>query len=429
MALQYALIAIYSIGFLFIIEKWSLFKFNNINRKWFQIIFILKIMAGFGLYWIYTKHYTIRSEADIFKYFDDSKVMYEAFFQSKKHFFQMLFGVNCEGQEFRDLYYDNMTNWYKTYDSIVFNNNRTMIRVNAILHLISFGSYHIHSIFMCFFSLTGITLLLKTFNPIKQGRQILSLLLVFLLPSILLWTSGNLKEALLFLFLGSTLFCLQQMISKKKWIYIPLLLVSIYFLFITKYYVLIALIPVMLGYSFKLFSDRLIAIRYLSAIGICVIAAFVISSVKPDYHFANLIAGKRNDMIRYAEKMQAKSLYDDIQIERNWSSIMSCAPKSMINAIIQPLPHSKSNVFQLIAFIENLLILSFLIYCIIRSRAGPHREYIWFIVLFVTVLYLILGLTTPVAGALVRYKVPGLVMLMILCLLLNNNKKLSLKEM
>ena len=155
MALQYVLIAIYSIGFLFIIEKWSLFQFNTINRKWFQIIFILKIMAGFGLYWIYTKHYTVRSEADIFKYFDDSKVMYEAFFDSKKHFFQMLFGVNCEGQEFRELYYDNMTNWYKTYDSIVFNNNRTMIRINAILHLISFGSYHIHSIVMCFFPLSA----------------------------------------------------------------------------------------------------------------------------------------------------------------------------------------------------------------------------------------------------------------------------------
>lgn len=184
----------------------------------------------------------------------------------------------------------------------------------------------------------------------------------------------------------------------------------------------------MLGYSFKLFTDRLIGLRYLSALGICLIAAFVISSVKPDYHFAGLIAGKRNDMIRYAEKMDAKSLYDDTQIERNWSAVMSCAPKSMVNAIIQPLPHSKSNVFQWIAFIENLLILSFLIYCIIRGRAGPEREYVWFIVLFVAVLYLILGLTTPVAGALVRYKVPGLVMSMILCLLLHN-KKLYLKEM
>lgn len=427
MNLEYALIALYIVGFLFIIEKWSLFKFDNVNRKWFQLIFLIKIIAGFGLYWIYTSHYTVRSEADIFKYFDDSKIIHDAFAHSKTHFFKMLFGVNCEGQEFRDLYYDKMTNWYRTYDSLVYNNNRTMIRVNSLLHLISAGSYHIHSIFMCFFSLIGLTLLLKTFSTIVKEHRLYAVILVVLLPSILLWTSGNLKEALLFLFLGSTLFSLKQMISNKKWIYAPLFLVSIYFLFLTKYYVLIALCPVIIGYALSIFTAKRIAIRYLSALVVCILVAFLISSVKPDLHFANLVAGKRNDMIRNAEKMNAQSLYDDFQIEQRWETVIFYIPKSLVQAIIQPFPHTKSTFFQLLAFAENLFIISFLIYCIFRSRAGPNLEFVWFIALFVIVLYIILGLTTPVAGALVRYKVPGLAMLMILCLLLIN--KMSLKTL
>jgi len=428
MVIEYALITLYIIGFLFIIQKWSLFHFTGLSKRWLQLAFILKVMAGFGLYWLYTAHYPIRSEADIFKYFDDSEVLFNSFADSKKHFFQMLFGIDCEGQEFRELYYDKMTNWYKTFDSQVFNNNRTMIRVNGLMRFVSNGSYHIHSIIMSFLGLIGLTLLLRAFKTVVYEYKTIAIVLVLLLPSTLLWTSGNLKEPLLFLFLGGAFWSLKNLNTQRWWLYLLVFVSCLFLIFITKYYILLALFPVTIAYVSGFWIKNHITVRYITAILLCVVGAFVFSYVKPDLHFAGLIGGKRNDMIRHAQEMDANSLFDNKIIEREWTAVLSNTPKALWNAIIQPIPTKNSSALHIVAFAENLFVLVFLAICTLYRRAGPNKETIWFIIIYVLTLYIILGLSTPVAGALVRYKTPGLPLVMILGLLIAGKEKLTSKN-
>jgi len=428
MTIEYALIALYIIGFLLIIQKWSFFQFTGLSKRWLQLAFLLKIMAGFGLYWLYTVHYPIRSNADIFKYFDDSEVLFSSFAESKKHFFQMLFGVDCEGQEFRELYYDKMNNWYKTYDSHVFNNNRTMIRINGLMRFVSNGSYHIHSIIMSFVGLIGLTLLLRAFKTVVHEYKTIAIVLVLLLPSTLLWTSGDLKEPMLFLFLGGAIWSMKNLKSPKWWLYLLIFACCLCLIFITKYYVLVALLPAMLAYISGFWIRKRIPARYVTAILLCVIGAIVFSYIKPDLHFAGLIGGKRNDMVRHAQEMDANSLFDSKIIEREWTAVLSITPKALWNAIIQPIPTKTSSTLHIIAFAENIFVLFFLATCIIFRRAGPDKEAIWLITVYVLTLYIILGLSTPVSGALVRYKTPGLPMLMILGLLIAGKEKLTSKN-
>ena len=281
---------------------------------------------------------------------------------------------------------------------------------------------------MSFVGLIGLTLLLRAFKTVVHEYKTLAIVLVLLLPSTLLWTSGDLKEPMLFLFLGGSIWSMKNLKSPKWWLYLLIFACCLCLIFITKYYVLVALLPAMLAYISGFWIRKRIPARYVTAILLCVIGAIVFSYIKPDLHFAGLIGGKRNDMIRHAQEMDANSLFDSKIIEREWTAVLSITPKALWNAIIQPIPTKKSSSLHILAFVENIFVLVFLATCIIFRRAGPDKEAIWLITVYVLTLYIILGLSTPVSGALVRYKTPGLPMLMILGLLIAGKEKLTSKN-
>ena len=134
--LEVLLVAAYASFFLFLISRMKFFECEGISRKTIQCVFILKIFFGFCLYLIYTYYYTDRSTADIYKYFDDSKVLFDALFIHPKDYFQMLFGIDNDAPYF-DVYYNQMNHWYREYDSNLYNDSHTIIRFNAAVRLLS----------------------------------------------------------------------------------------------------------------------------------------------------------------------------------------------------------------------------------------------------------------------------------------------------
>ena len=72
---------------------WKLHWFNlsGISKKWVAAAFLIKVFAGIAMWGIYSFYYSDRNEADIFKYFDDSQVMYEAVHENPKDYLNMMF--------------------------------------------------------------------------------------------------------------------------------------------------------------------------------------------------------------------------------------------------------------------------------------------------------------------------------------------------
>ena len=74
----------YFIIFSFIIFKMKFFNDKVIPKKWFVIVFGIKVFFGIILTFIFTYYYTDRANADIYKYFDDSQSIADAF-KNKLH--------------------------------------------------------------------------------------------------------------------------------------------------------------------------------------------------------------------------------------------------------------------------------------------------------------------------------------------------------
>ncbi|NLN72728.1 MAG: hypothetical protein GX140_00620, partial [Bacteroidales bacterium] len=76
MGLFYALILSFILWV--VVRNHSFFRLDGIRNEAMRKVFLLKLFAAFCFYAVYTYYYTDRSTSDIYKYFDDATIMYNA---------------------------------------------------------------------------------------------------------------------------------------------------------------------------------------------------------------------------------------------------------------------------------------------------------------------------------------------------------------
>src|SRR6185437_3735138 len=234
----------YILVFTFIIVKSPFFRLPHFKGIHTLLVFYLKLVFGVVLWYIYAHHYKNRITSDIFKYFDDSKVIYHTLRTNFADFLKLISGIDDANPAIKH-YYMQMNCWLNSHDSTLYNNSHFIIRLNALFMILSGGHYGVHVIFMCFLSLIGLTFIYKSFYPYLQDKPIGLFAAVFLFPSVLLWGSGVLKEGLVLLGLGISIYYFGNILTKQgnKLKNILLILLGILLIFENKGYVLICILP------------------------------------------------------------------------------------------------------------------------------------------------------------------------------------------
>lgn len=482
------LACLYIALFIGLIYVLPFFKEQNIHRGAVSGVFLVKIAAGFFLTWIYTKYYPERQAADIFKYFDDSRVMYSAVENHKfGDYFKILFGLFNDSQYFDQNYYDKMNHWYRVYD-FNYNDNHTIIRFNALVMLFSQGNFHVHTVFMCFVSLFGLTALYKALAGNFSGKEKLLFAAVFLVPSVIFWGSGVLKEGILLFGLGLLFYAFMNVFIRKKGIVLNViwLLLSIALIVINKNYLLYAVLPALFCYfAVQRFTVKrpFIFFSVVYAIGfLCVLFLtpdFLTTLSLKQRDFIAVAKGgayMRNDvhMIRiapdkkkYLDTIDAKTfrvkpgstyfcwkadnLADTIFVTNStdtssfklmWDlpeagsmihiqkleptvwSLIKTAPGALYNTLCKPGLFSSRSLLEKIAALENIFTLLFLALCIWFRKKEFDKNLLALCVFICLALLLLIGYTTPIAGAIMRYKVPVMPFLLICGIIIADETRL-----
>ncbi len=236
--------------FIFLIQKMKFFDVDGISKKAITAVFLLKVIAGLAVWAIYTFYYPDRTTADIYKYFDDSKVIFDALTTNPNHYFKMLTGIGNDGAEFNS-YYTQMNFWARQHDTNVLNDSHTIIRFNAFVRLFSLGYYNVHTVFMCFLSLIGLTAIYKTFVNYLSDKKRALFFVVFLLPSVLFWSSGVLKEGIIFFSLGLLIYYFNKLFDFKAMLFVGTMAFLLGF---SKFYVWLSILP---GLAFLFWATKL----------------------------------------------------------------------------------------------------------------------------------------------------------------------------
>lgn len=453
--------------------------------RWaFVLVFLVKVASGFFLTYIYSSHYTDRSTADIFKYYDDAKIMHKALGEKPADYFSMLSGLGNDNLYYDTTYYAKMNHWYKRNDFGNYNDNHTIIRLNALIMPFSFGSFHVHTVFMCFISFLGLFALYKFFLSLYRKKAFLIYVIVFFIPSVVFWGSGVLKEGLLLFSLGILLLSFYELFFVKRisFKYGVLLFISLFLLLINKNYLLLVILPPLLAYYIvERFQIQRVFLFFISFHFMLFVLFYVGIKVGLDKKpitlivqkqkdFINLAKGgifllsndylvrlepeKENEIIKYkldsvkllpntvylswrlnnfydtlgviengeqisfkviSKLPRAGSLLQDKPIAASWSSFIGFAPKAFYNSILQPSIFKKGSFVERMASLENIFILLFVVICFVFGDIkNCNKAFLWFSLFVVLIMFLIVGYTTPVAGAIVRYKMPSLPFLLMI---------------
>ena len=417
---------------LILLMKNSFFNIKGVNKLEIITALFIQLMTGIGLYFVYTKYYTERYTADIFKYYDDSLVLYDAFFSNPVDFFKIILALDFDKEYFLINYFTDMNHWDTSYKNSLMNESRLIIKINAVLNIIGFKSYIFNMVTFVFIGFLGKFLIIKSiilkFNLNYPKVFFWSLTLI---PTIALWSSGILKEPLIILSFG----LIFHIISSDKitsWLNVLLLILSIGIIFKVKFYVFICFFPALISFvisnSFKLKPIRVISFTSL----ILFIFLALLSNIEGSYNPLNILANKQNDFIRLAEIFDAGSSFKMLPIQPDLLSLIKYIPHGIINGFIRPFPTDIHKLIHVFPLIENLIIyviMGVLIYKLISLKVKLRIEIqniIFNSIFFVTILFITTGISTPVIGALVRYKVPGLIFIIItLNLLYDTLKKKS----
>lgn len=411
-----------------LILKLRAFSLPGISRWLVLAAFYLKVLAGLGLTYVYTSYYSGRNDADIFRYFDDSKVMYDAVKSSPADYFTMLSGIGDDQQYFFDNYYSKMNNWYLKYQTVMYNDSHTVIRINAFFRLFSLGFFQVHNILFVILGFIGLLALYKTFIKYFSSKSLALYFAVFLIPSVVFWSSGILKESLLIFAMGLLFYSYQQLLFISFNVYrVVLLLFSLLLMYFTKTYVLAVLVPVLLANTWiVLTNNRHAFAKQLVTLLVFINGAIIVGNLLPDFNVFQLITNKLHDFTNLALYNNAGSMIDPIPIEPHFLSFLKYSPLAVLTTLFRPFPSDVNSLIMVPVLIENIIIAATVFLAVVfHEKKLQYIRIIYLCLFFVIVLSVITGLTTPVLGALARYRVPLLPFLFIMLFLIIDFNKIA----
>ena len=421
--IEFLLSLFYFILFCLLISRMSFFKDPNIPQFWFIILFGLKIITSIILTSIYTHYYTDRSTADIYKYFDDSKIMFDALFTNPIDYLKMLIGIDSE--QLHTDYYHNMAHWLRPYLGDLFSDTHVIIRINAVIRLFSFGHFQVHNIFMNFISLIGLTLIFKAFKQFLHQKEKALFYLISLVPSVLFWGSGLLKESIIFFAFGLFFYNLFLLHKTFKTQYLLLIIISIVLIIFTKFYLLTALFIPVFGYLINLKIKKPV-FSYISSIVLFFISINILPLLNDQLNLVQQVVNKQQTFSHFITIVDTNSGFLIPRLSDGLSILIN-TPNALLNTIIRPFFWECHSPFVWLSAIENLAIIVFIFISIyFRKKMNSEQKSVFFLnIIFVFILFSLIGLTTPVFGAIIRYKIPGLILLMISLLMLVDIDKIK----
>jgi len=486
---------IYIFIFCVLIYLLPFFRDNAIKRWAFVSVFLLKIVAGFFLTWIYTSYYPDRQTADIYKYFDDSKVIFSAV-QNHHYtdYLKMMSGIGNDNTYFNETYYNKMNHWFRHYDFGTYNDNHTIIRFNAFVMLFSFQSFNVHTIFMCFVCFLGLTALFKTFATYFIGKEKLLFAALFLIPSVVFWSSGVLKEGILLFALGFAFYSFFHIFIGRKHILLNVvcLILASFLLLINKNYLLLAVAPALLCfYCVNKFNIARPLVFYSAFYVVAFFIGLLFSNYFLENNLLKTFSLKQRDFINVSKggvfiqnntyfvrinpdkkrfldtlsknnfKIKPGSTYmywtnenfidtlytqnstDTASYHLVWDlpiagstinisrleptifSLLKTAPAALYNSLCKPSLFSAKSFLERFSALENAGVLIFLIICVWFKKQSYNRNLFALCLFICLVILLLIGYTTPVAGAIVRYKVPIMPFLLMCGILIIDEQKLK----
>jgi hypothetical protein len=291
-------------------------------------------------------------------------------------------------------------------------------------------------------SFMGVWSMFVTFIKIYPQLRKEIMLSCFMLPSVIFWGSGLMKDSITFGCLGfffSTFYKIFIIKRATKWDYL-LLLISFLVIKVIKIYILLCFIPAALMWLFLVYNDKIkskftkILLRPIMLCLGCLfgyLATDFVGKEDARYSVDNVTATARttSEWLSHVSREEKGSVYSIGKVEYTPLGMLAKFPQAVNVTLFRPYIWESKNIVMLLSAFESLFFLYLTITTIFYAGIkrtivilSDHPIVAASIVFSLTFAFAI-GLSTANFGSLVRYKIPIMPFYLISLFVIRNYKK------
>lgn len=374
-------------------------KSKSSIRTWYWCSLLLHIVSGLAIGVLYFYHY---KQGDTLSFFSDGAKVAELAKQNPFSYLTFLWSSQAP---------NNFVN------SLFFQDSRAlfMVKLTSLTNLLTFNNYWIASLYfslLSFFASWKLTNTLLYYYPTHKASLLFSFLL---LPSVVMWSSGIVKEsvALAMLFYLVHLFMHFYKKSTLARHQLVLFVAALWLLYTLKYYYAAVLLPVLLT---TLLHQQLSKILQKNSfwfniplwLVLFLTISLSVTQLHPNFHPDRFLWVLFNNYLDFQSFSQVNDVMLFPTLQESWISVIINAPWAFFSGLFRPLIWESTNALQFVASLENLVLLIFAITALpslLKLRGNKDIILILTTLVFCFVLCVFLTLSTPNFGTLIRYRV------------------------
>ena len=386
---------------------------NAYTRKYYLPALSLKLFGAVALGVVYYFYYR---GGDTINYYEQSKLIYDSFWQSPILGLKILFS---HGQ------FDPMTyavtskmRWYSSPTEFF------VIRIAAVMSLFTFNTYSVIAMLFALLSFSGIWVMYNTFvrlYPIMYKQLAIA---VFFVPSVFFWGSGLMKDSLCIGALGWLFYAFYTgLIEKKAPIKMSVIaVIAIYVLLSTKAYILFSFLAPAILWVFAENSRRIKnrvlrrvigPLLVVGGVGAGIFGTLKLTEGDARYSLDNVAERAKitADYIYRVSIEQGGAAYSLGELDGTMGGMLKLAPQAVNVTLFRPYLWEVHNVIMLISSLESTIFLLFTLWIVMRTglmrtlRIIVSSPLLTFSILFALGFSMSVGLSTNNFGSLARYKV------------------------
>lgn len=354
--------------------------------------------------------------------------------------------INSDKVEFKhplfDYFYYDGYDLDLTYGYMGSPSNFFVPKITLIPMYLFGGSYICINLCFGFFALAGSIRLFNFFRYYFPSLTKELAVACLFLPSVAYWSSGLLKDPITFGSVGFALFAfLNLKLGRKLLISALILLVSVFFLYTIKVYILLVLMLAIVVWLFTEVSRKIenstlrsafifLAFTVGGAVGFFLIRYFTTLEAAQEFQFDNLVGNMEYQQQMYSlinQQLGGKDSHFTI----NTSNPVAMVFGGLTATFFRPLIFEINTPIALLSSIESNIFLFLTLYFLLKRGAGkffriPFSDPILLLCLIFSFVFAIaVGVSTANFGALSRYKIPCMPFYLVLLILLYHKAELS----
>lgn len=283
-----------------------------------------------------------------------------------------------------------------------------MVQVTTLFHIMTNNSYWLTSIWFSLFSFAGFYFLCNRIIKIWPGQQIAVTIAFLFFPSVVLWSSGVIKEALA---IGAIGFMFGAVLTylfidqKKRYLFLAFLFLWLLWLF--KYYIaaIWVLVIVPLVIYLKIGHKN----RIWAVLSVIMLIAIGVSFAHPNFYPSRILDVIHHNYSVYLELSQSHEAIRYPYEASDPSFLILNAPIALFTALFMPLMFMSSELPYVFAVIENIIIfLLFIGWMFSKEKVAGEKSLklvkksLW---VYIILLAIFLALSVPNFGTLSRFRI------------------------